>query len=184
MLDSQGRYKYSFSERNGFSRGVARDGDIASVLRANIPNATNVIQATLNDDKHGTDYWVQRLMVPALSVDIKTRDVDPITQYKPPRDDLALETYSDVTRQTIGWTRDPNKRTDYILWYFTPTKRWVLVPFPMLCSVFIDKWQQWRSQYQTAQQRSSNGHTWISECVFVPRVVVWREIFNRYGGHP
>jgi len=176
--------EYGFKERLGFSRGVAETDDLRELLKVNIPSAISVRTTIKIDDEHGTDAWVDRKNLPSLSVDIKIRELDPI-QYNPPKDDLALETYSDIDKGTKGWTRNPQKRTDYVMWFFRPTKRWVLIPFPLLCRVFIEKWRIWKSQYRVAIQKTTeDGKCWYSECVFVPRVVIWREIIKRYGGKP
>lgn len=180
--------EYGFGERLGFSRGVSAGGGITDILMANIPGATDVTSAITQDDRNGTDHWVERSGLSDLSIDLKARESDPMT-FRPPQDDLALETFSDVARETPGWTRDASKRTDYILWYFTPTGRWVLVPFPMLCAIFTDKWRAWRDKYQTATQQTNcetdrgGTRTWKSECVFVPRLSVWRAMYERYGGN-
>ncbi|GAJ13851.1 unnamed protein product, partial [marine sediment metagenome] len=174
--------QYGFKERIGFSRGVSETGNIEEILLDNIPGAFSISRATPEEDRHGTDFWVDRTnTLPKLSIDLKAREIDPLS-FAPPKDDLALETYSNVAKKTKGWTRDEHKRTDYILWFFKPTGRWVLAPFPMLCKVFSEKWIEWREQYQTETQKSSNNNeTWYSECVFVPRVAVWQAIYDRYG---
>ncbi len=174
--------QYSFKERIGFSRGVSKTGNIRKILLDNIPGAFSISLATPEEDRLGTDFWAQRSNLSSLSIDLKARETDPLS-FALPKDDLALETYSNVAKKTKGWTRDEHKRTDYILWLFQPTGRWVLVPFPMLCCVFSEKWMEWRKQYQTDLQKSThNNETWYSECVFVPRVVVWQAIYDRYGG--
>ena len=38
--------------------------------------------------------------------------------------DIALETWSVIEKLKIGWTRDLNKRSDYVLWFWLDTKRW------------------------------------------------------------
>ncbi|MCP5528070.1 MAG: hypothetical protein H7A47_14860 [Verrucomicrobiales bacterium] len=70
-----------------------------------------------------------------------------------------------------------------MLWLWQDTGRWCLVPFPMLCAVSQARWQDWRSSFQTAQQKTPSGlgRSWTSECVFVPRVELWREIYGRFG---
>jgi hypothetical protein len=52
----------------------------------------------------------------------------------------------------------------------------------MLCKVFQDNWEQWKSAYKTAQQYTPNHGGYHSECVFVPRREVWAEIYRKYGG--
>jgi len=126
-----------------------------------------VTRATTDDDRNGTDYWAHRdAGLRPLSIDLKARAVDPTEAWG--EDDLALETWSAIGSH-IGWTRDPSKATDYILWLWTPTRRFFLVPFPPLCEVFRRYGRGWRKAY--GPQRQDSG-TWKSECVFVPRAVV------------
>lgn len=116
-------------------------------------------------DKSGTDYWALRRNLPPLSVDVKVRDED----FAPRgHDDLALETWS-VIGQKPGWTRDQNKRTDFVLWFWRDTHRFFLVSFPPLCRVFDKYWREWAKKYKVANQSSGD---WESQCVFVPRPIV------------
>jgi ribose-phosphate pyrophosphokinase len=55
---------------------------------------------------------------------IKVRDED--WAFKPGRnaaDDLALETWSVIEKQVIGWTRNQSKMTDYVLWFWRDRRR-------------------------------------------------------------
>jgi hypothetical protein len=52
----------------------------------------------------------------------------------------------------------------------------------MLCAVFQDKWQEWSHAYQTHRQYTPQFGGYHSECVFVPREVVWNEIYRRCNG--
>lgn len=170
---------YDFTGQLLFSHGVCEKEGIADILIDNIPNVIEIKKATLNEDKNGTDFWAVREGLPALSIDVKIRKTDPI-KFNPPEDDLALETFSVLENKTIGWTRNESKRTDYILWYWTQTKRWCLIPFPLLCRIFQENWQIYRKKYKTRQQQSER---WKSECVFVPRREIWAEIYRKYSGN-
>lgn len=164
------------------SAGTSKGEAVADVLLGHIPNAVQVTQADTEDDKQGVDYWVILANDHRLAVDVKVRTED--YYRKRGVDDLALETWS-VIDSKVGWTRDPDKRTDYVLWMWQDTGRWCLIPFHLLCAVFQDKWRQWKMAYKTSRQRTHNRNgSWVSECVFVPRVAVWRSIYNRFGGHP
>lgn len=167
----------NFKDRLLWSEGFAPAEEIAQILKGNIPNTVKVERAETHDDCYGTDFWVHRNGLSPLSVDIKVRAYDPVNEYG--EDDLALETWSVIEKEKIGWTRDPNKQTDYVLWYFGGSHRWVLIPFPLLCAVFSQKWNEWSLRYRTARQSSGS---WHSECVFVPRKEVWDAIYWRFGG--
>lgn len=171
---------YEFDERLKMSQGTSQGADVKTIILGNVPAALNVHSAHESNDRNGTDWWVECHAGKWLSIDCKVRADD-----WAPRghDDIALETWSVVEKSVVGWTRDSKKQTDYVLWLWTDTGRWLLVPFPMLCAVFQEHWQAWRSQYKTAQQFTPrNGGGYHSECVFVPRREVWAEIYRRFGG--
>jgi hypothetical protein len=179
---------FTFAGRMAMSTGVATNEGIADILLRNIPGAVDAVRATTDEDRQGTDWWVEcigHVQRRRVSVDVKARSEDYLR--KSGKDDLALETWS-VLNETPGWTRDPRKRTDYILWFWQDTGRWCLLPFAMLCAVFSELWETWKARYQTAVQTTYRQHSasagWQSECVYVPRKVVWRAIYDRFGGEP
>jgi hypothetical protein len=159
---------YEFAERLAWSEGFL-DGGVARILRDRIPGCYAVEKATEDSDRAGTDYWALRRNLPPLSIDVKVRSRDWAERGQ---DDLALETWS-VMGARPGWTRDDGKHTDYVLWYWADTSRFVLVSFPALCRVFRRYWEEWREQFKVAAQ-SSEG--WQSECVFVPRELVMEKL--------
>ena len=117
-----------------------------------------------------------------LGVDAKVREIDWAATH-PEEDDLALETWSVIEKQKVGWTRDESKRCDYILWLWTDSKRFCLVPFPMLCAAFKVRWREWKKIYKVRQQKTPwHGGEYHSECVFVDRNEVWREIYRQCNG--
>lgn len=168
--------RYAFSERLVWSEGYL-DGGIARILRDRIPGCYKVERADTDNDRNGTDYWAVRANgLPPLSIDVKVRSVD---YAQKGHDDLALETWS-VLGSKIGWTRDPKKRTDFILWYWADTTRFVLVSFPALCRIFRSYWKVWHEQYKCDIQTSDH---WQSECVYVPRNVVMEKIMAWENGY-
>jgi hypothetical protein len=175
--------EYSFSERMAMSQGVTTGPNVESILLAAIPGAVAVHPAHESNDRRGTDFWVEHERGDHLSVDVKARSEDWAAKPEPQRaDDLALETWSVVESGKVGWTRDPSKRSDYVLWLWQDTGRWCLLPFPMLLAVFQEKWRAWGEQYGTHRQHTPQYGGYHSECVFVPRETVWEEIYRRYGG--
>jgi hypothetical protein len=173
---------YGFNERMKMSDGVAATTDVESILLREIPGAVTVSRAAGVNDRQGVDWWVEMSTARHLAVDAKVRSKDFALKGE---DDLALETWSVVEEKVIGWTRDDKKRCDYVLWFWVETRRFCLVPFPMLCGVFADKWEAWKKQYKCKQQETpwKNGTSYHSECVFVPRREVWAEIYRRYSGN-
>lgn len=165
---------YDFHDQLRMSSDATASSDVASVLLKQIPGAVSVERATAWEDRHGTDYWVTLRSGKRVSVDAKVRKAD---RYD---DDLALETWSVVEQKVVGWTRNPLKQTDYVLWLWKDTGRWRLVPFLMLCAAFEKRWQIWSIVHQTAQQRTTrrDGTHYHSECVFVPTRDIWEAIYR------
>lgn len=168
---------FSFDSQMRMSEGATDTNNIGAIILSCFPHAVNVEKANTSDDKNGTDYWVSLVSGDRVSVDVKVRERDF------GQEDVALETWSVIGRQ-VGWTRDVKKRTDYILWAWLSSNRWMLVPFPMLCHVFCENWERWSKSYKTSVQKTNNqnGSQWKSQCVFVPKKVVWNEIYRSFGG--
>lgn len=174
--------EYSFTDKLRNSDGVSESRSVRDILLGNIPGALDAHRSHEKNDRNGTDWWVEHESGRHLSVDTKVRDED-WSQKNPPADDLALETWSVVESQKIGWTRDSSKRCDFILWLWKDTGRWCMVPFPMLCKVFDLNWQRWAEEFKTRQQKTVGwGQPYHSECVFVPRRTVWAEIYRHFAG--
>lgn len=173
---------FDFDEQMQMSEGVSDKKDPKDVLLLRFPHAINVTRASVSEDKSGTDYWITQPSGHKQSVDVKVRAVD-CKRFG--NDDVALETWSVLEKKKIGWTRDSHKRTDYILWIWQDTGRWMLVPFPLLCAVFEKKWEAWSKKYKSPIQPTVNkdGSHWHSQCVFVPRLLLWREMYDAFGGN-
>lgn len=179
-------FDYGFAERLQMSQGISATKDIAQILLENIPGALAVAKATEQEDRSGTDYWIKHRRGESISVDVKVRSQDFAFKPMPNRaDDLALEIWSVKEKQIKGWTLDSKKMTDFVLWYWSDSGRWCLVPFAMLCAVFEENLDAWIAKYKRATQRTPNsyGSAYHSECVFVPRNIVWREIYKKFSGH-
>ena len=184
---------------------------VEKLLLQEIPGAKKVILTNEQEDRSGKDYNVECDGGCAVGVDVKIRFQDFLLQPKDgnPQDDLAIETWSCVPNEDflsgikslapnkkdietflifadnykIGWSRNWTKHTDYILWWWVPTQRWLLFPFRMLCAITNDKWPEWIMQYKVrAQHTLTYNNDWYSECVFVPRVEIWRQAYQRFGG--
>ena len=186
--------EYGFNEQLTMSAGAVAEASVEKVVSEHIPGVVSVQRADVASDRKGVDYWVE-MPGRRLAVDAKVRAVDWWAKH-PGEDDLALETWSvmgyrlpDGTDtqepKVVGWTRDPSKNTDYVLWIWKDTGRFCLIPFPFLCRVFQDHWEMWRMMHRVSRQftptEGAAQSGWYSECVFVPRRDVWAEIYRRYA---
>ena len=177
--------EYDFDERQVMSNGHVASANVRDVLLSCIPGAKASYKAARCNDRLGVDWWVEMVGGRHLAVDVKVREEDWLAKH-PGEDDLAIETFSVMESQKVGWSRDETKLCDYVLWLWQDTGRYCLVPFRMLCKVCQDNWARWRGQYKVKRQRTprSDGSYYHSECVFVPRREVWVKIYEMYGGNP
>jgi hypothetical protein len=165
---------WDFRERLNFSQGVVIGEAITSHLMASIPGSVGARPATVNEDRSGTDLWIDREGLPPVSVDFKHRSFCPIVKLK--SDDACIETcsvFQDNVRKKIGWTLDASKRTDLIV-YTWPAKEgtrfWILW-FPFLCRAATLNWERWCYVY-TERPAQNNDYQTLN--VFVPRTEIAR----------
>jgi hypothetical protein len=168
------------------SEGIGRGKDDQEFILSRFPNAVKAEKANSSDDRNGTDWWITMQSGEVESLDMKVRRKD-YSVYGPSKDDVALELWSKLNEK-VGWTRDTSKRTNWIMWKWRDTKRYLLLPFPWLCSVFSDRWEEWYAKYDHPIQNSTDKHTdeilWQSQCILVPRKVLWVAMYDTFGGNP
>jgi len=174
---------FTFQGQLDMSEGVGNGKNIEEIILPHIPTAVKVVRANITDDRNGIDYWATLSSGQKKSIDLKARDED--FWKKKGQDDVALETWS-VIGKKIGWTRDPNKQTDYIFFFWKDTERWMLVPFLMLYRVFCENYEEWYRVYPKYKQPTNNpdGSHWESECIFIPRRLIWTKIYDVFAGTP
>ena len=174
---------YDFNAKLIASDGHCSNANIESILLSNIAGSLNVKRAHEANDRSGVDWWVECKGCRHLAIDAKVREVD---YARKGQDDLALETWSVVEASKVGWTLDDAKQCDFVLWLWKDTGRWCMVPFAMLCQVFTENIEAWKSTFKVARQRTPtrDGRGYHSEVVFVPRREVWKAIYGVYGGQP
>lgn len=193
----------TFEDRLAASKLQRNDEYIKRVLMQRVPAVTGIEIADTSDDKNGTDYWAEREWLESLSIDVKFRFTDLAPRY----DDLTIETWSVCERdpydedrvvayKKVGWCRDESKQTDYAMWFWVPTKRFFLVPFPPLCHVVQRHWETWRAERERFPRNSPRGIClqdttdrrtgrvlWSSEHIYVPRVVLVEKLEHWMSGH-
>lgn len=169
----------TFDIRQQQADGAKLDEMLAVLIQQQFPGATGCYRAGEEDDKRGVDFWVTfgGSMRDSIGVDVKVRNTDPVEKFG--KDDLALEIWSNVEREKVGWTRDRKKITDYVMWYFVPTGRVVLLPFPMLLRAMETHWEKWSERYRVTKQRTRAGdRSWESCVVLVPTVDIFRAFYG------
>jgi hypothetical protein len=174
---------HSFEKDLAASQGVKVNGDVKKILLEQFPGAVDVTKSETAEDKHGVDYWVHLDNGKRLSVDLKSRNDDPVEKFG--EDDVTLEV-SSVSGKKVGWTLDGNKQCDFILFFFKPTKRFILLPFPQLLAVAKSNMETWKRKYTVWPQKSvfNDGNSWTSEHIYLPRDELLDAIKRRYHGEP
>ena len=189
-------HTYTFGGNMKMSEGISQSASMGDILIQNIHGATGVRKATEAEDRSGTDWWVDHSRGVPFSIDAKVRREDYSVKPEPLRaDDLALEIWSVIGQkrldgtckpvEIVGWTLNDKKRTDYVLWFWKDTRRFCLVPFPLLLAVFREQKDAWCAKYKSSQQftekRTQCFQGWWSQCVFVPRREVWAAIYRKFA---
>jgi len=186
--------EWDFLERLNFSEGREISEGILEHLKDITPKAINIRKATENEDRHGTDYWIERKNLPPLSVDLKNREFCPIERFG--SDDACIETCSvytgppkppwydyDKFRIKSGWTIDENKRTDIIVYTWPilnsdKLRFWILY-FPWLCKASQNNWKKWRNIYP---ERPAENRDYVTLSIYPLRKVIVQEIRNLLTG--
>lgn len=172
---------HDFAERLAFSEGVQVGGDMLAHLVASVAGATGIRRATTEDDRQGTDYWIDRPGLPSISVDVKHRSYCPIEKWK--SDDACIETCSvymgppsgqwqQAYRKKLGWSIDATKRTDLVCYTWPNAQggvRFWMLYFPHLCRAAQVHWRDWAATYG---EFSARNHGYLTLSVYPPRQVI------------
>ena len=176
---------HNFGERLAFSEGIVPGDNVMTAISRMVPNATGVFRATEQQDRHGTDFWIERSHgLPAISIDMKNRSFCPIERFG--SDDACIETTSvyrgrrgppwdDEGRIKPGWTVDYRKRTDFIVytWQKAGGIRFWIVPFLPLCAAARRSWRDWSGKYP---EKPALNHGYLTLSVCPPRSIIAKAI--------
>jgi hypothetical protein len=173
---------YDFVKQLNFSMGVDVSEGILEHLKSSVPLASGIRMATPNEDRHGTDVWIDRTGLPSISVDFKHRSFCPIDRFG--RDDACIEVCSvcrNGKREKPGWTIDSRKRTDIVVytWPAGASRRFWILWFPFLCRTAMQRRSEWEYRYGVKETRN-NGYVTLN--VYVPRRVIARAMRELVSG--
>jgi len=167
MNQSQFKDKLEWSQRDNIKDAIEK------VFRHVFADYNGFSIAPEQLDRQGVDFIVERSQRPSAYVDGKIRELDPLEKWG--HDDVALESYSVVEDQIIGWTLDMNKQTEYVLWLWP--SRWLILDYKQLRHVAVELMATWKIRFKVAQQETTkDGRTYHSECVFVPIIEITKAI--------
>lgn len=170
-------HEYDFAEGLAFSKGARARTD-AETLRQMIPGCDRVEHSGRSDDRKGVDYWAHIRNGRPLGIDAKARRSG-CSRYWTDGPELALERWSVVPAPTcpdgvLGWTLDPAKITDLILFTFDPadTSWCYMVGLPQLRMAYLRFGRDWHGCYRSELQSTPGQRAYQSRCLFVPASVV------------
>lgn len=105
------------------SQSPAIHAAIWQAISERMPEALAIIPAHTANDKRGIDYWIELPHCRMEGLDVKIRAQDYL--HKDPRT-AFIELVANTTTGKPGWTIDPSKQTDWVLFYYADTGRHVL----------------------------------------------------------
>lgn len=156
----------SFSARMRLASDV--DEECRRILLIRVPNG-QIRQGTLAEDMTGIDYQITTPSGKTINVDMKIRDHDF-------GHDICIEYISSIEDFRIGWTVDQSKVTDYVIWYWRDSRRWLAYDFRQLRQVTRSNAFAWLSAKNFKQ---IENHTTLatkpdyhSRAVCVPEAVI------------
>jgi hypothetical protein len=174
---------HDFLAQLEFSEGVELSETVLQHLLDSIPGGYAIEKANKQEDKQGTDYWIQRRNLPPISVDVKHRSFDPIKKFG--TDDACIETtsvycgppkppWSDQFRKKPGWSIDASKRTDLVVYTWPTTsgmRRFWILYFPHLCCAVQKHWRMWAARYG---ERPAYNNGYLTLSVYPSRTEIVR----------
>ncbi len=189
---------FDFHERLEWSHA---QGDVVAppIIKAMIPSCESVTKTDKQTDRDGADYIARLKGGRELRIDMKLREKGCSEYWKKTASDelipeVVIERWnvipSDLHPGKIGWSLDPTKNTDLVLFVFDPsdTLCCFLVPFHHLRGAFIADGVRWLRDYgplheQETKRCGENGYK--SACLFVPAAEVLAGCARvSVGSHP
>lgn len=73
--------------------------------------------------------------------------------------DILLEEWSIVEKHKKGWTGDPAKKTDYIVYVIMPSAKVYLLPYLLLQSAWRKNYIDWKGKYKTVYAKNATYNT-------------------------
>ena len=169
-----------WNEKLAYSLAAQQDFDI-SLLKNHIPHCESITKTDIALDKSGVDYIATLSDGAQILIDAKTRIKGASKYWKFGEPELALEVYSVVETQKLGWTLNDSTNVDYILYTFDKSDAdvYYFIPFQLLRKVFWENGRNWVDAYGLKIQSSD---CWQSTAVFVPASIVLKSVYATMSG--
>jgi hypothetical protein len=149
------------------------DAAIVSAIRSQYPDARNIMKSCTENDKAGADWWIEFTNNKVLSLDakIRTKDYTTTTESRI----ACIEIVANTTTGKIGWSIDPSKITDLVMFYYIDTKKAYFYTARELRNAIIANWDRLKAHGKpdTTTTKSGDGF-YKSEVLFVSHAELWR----------
>lgn len=155
---------------------------IWKAISAREPEALAIYPAHPENDRIGVDYWVEYPNGRMEGLDVKIRSKDYL--HKDPRT-AFIELVANTRTGKLGWTVDPTKRTEKVLFYYADTDRHVLYDARQLRNA-VNVYREYLSQVgipETTTTKSYNG-SYDSSGLIVAHCDLMRCIVNNSRSAP
>jgi len=93
--------------------------------------------------------------------------------------DILLEEWSNKEKRIAGWACR-KKITDFILFYWPPTGRLIILPFLLLQAIYVKNYKKWRKLYGTKEAENKN---YVTTNIPVPTEIIMSEMINIMQGY-
>lgn len=125
---------------------------IERALKLLLPGFIRTIKTSDKEDRKGAD---TKAIVGkrTVHIDYKIRSMDPREWGE---NDLAIEIHSVIEKRIRGYQ---NKTTDFLLWIFKDSGRFVLVPFKPFFALYEAHWKEWEFWLSEPRQTTRIGRT-------------------------
>ncbi|MCB2212529.1 hypothetical protein KQI52_10495 [bacterium] len=155
----------SFRKCLAFSRSKQVTRLVRLALRQKFLTMSRIEPSTPEEDRKGVDFWVVLRDGTRIGIDVKAQ-----RNYV---GWLALETWSSVEKSVVGWTLREDVLTEYVLWVWPSKRRFALVPFRPLRTVFREFGRDWYVNHPVSRQFTQadwkrKRPSYHSEIVLVP----------------
>jgi hypothetical protein len=155
------------------SQTPENEAAIIQAIRNHYPDARNIMKSCIENDKAGADWWIEFTNNKVLSLDakIRTKDYTTTTESRI----ACIEIVANTTTGKAGWSIDPNKISDIVMFYYIDTKKAYFYPARELRNAIIANLDRLKAHGKPDIQRTrTSSGFYTSESLFVSHVELWR----------
>ncbi len=143
-------------------------------------NGDNLVDATEEQDKNGTDYYITNKSGLKISVDVKW-----IKRTKKIRSEIPIlleleHLYKGGKHKADGWSKLLNKNTNYICYYYSDLEYIIVLPFIELRNTTLRMESEYKINYQLQYTNTNNNGNvvYFTSFILVPYSVFIKDCFN------